>query len=103
MDAPSPWPRVDAGRIAERSTRRTYNLAPRDDARGVDAAPGPGARAADAAFRGAKPLDNTDFQLGWRKRVARTFVTGALRELRGDDPAALGALSRRAASLPLVS
>ncbi len=43
------------------------------------------AAAADAAFRYAKPMDNTDFLLHWRKRVVREFVTYALRELRGDD------------------
>jgi 4-hydroxybenzoyl-CoA reductase subunit beta len=59
-------------------------------------------RVADEASRLAKPLDNTDFSLGWRKRVARAFVAGALRELRGDDPAALGLLARRAGSLPVV-
>jgi 4-hydroxybenzoyl-CoA reductase subunit beta len=43
---------------------------------------------ADAAVRAAKlakPMDNTDFTLHWRKRVASEFVTYALRELRGDD------------------
>lgn len=43
------------------------------------------ARAADLAFTLAKPMDNTDFALVWRKRVTRDFVTYALRELRGDD------------------
>jgi CO/xanthine dehydrogenase FAD-binding subunit len=43
------------------------------------------AAAADAAFGPAKPMDNTDFALHWRKRVVREFVTYALRELRGDD------------------
>jgi 4-hydroxybenzoyl-CoA reductase subunit beta len=43
------------------------------------------ATAADAAFAHAKPMDNTDFVLHWRKRVVREFVTYALRELRGDD------------------
>jgi 4-hydroxybenzoyl-CoA reductase subunit beta len=43
------------------------------------------ARAADLAFAVAKPMDNTDFALVWRKRVTRDFVTYALRELRGDD------------------
>lgn len=43
------------------------------------------ASAADAAFVHAKPMDNTDFVLHWRKRVVREFVTYALRELRGDD------------------
>jgi 4-hydroxybenzoyl-CoA reductase subunit beta len=43
------------------------------------------AAAADAAFGFAKPMDNTDFVLHWRKRVVREFVTYALRELRGED------------------
>ena len=43
------------------------------------------ARAADLAFALAKPMDNTDFALVWRKRVTRDFVAYALRELRGDD------------------
>ena len=43
------------------------------------------AHAADAAYAHAKPMDNTDFVLHWRKRVVREFVTYALRELRGDD------------------
>jgi len=33
----------------------------------------------------ARPLDNTDFDMTWRKKVAVEFVTHALRELRGDD------------------
>jgi 4-hydroxybenzoyl-CoA reductase subunit beta len=37
------------------------------------------------AARPAKPMDNTDFSLHWRKRVTAQFVTYALRELRGDD------------------
>lgn len=37
------------------------------------------------AARIAKPLDNTDFDMTWRKRVTAQFVTYALRELRGDD------------------
>jgi 4-hydroxybenzoyl-CoA reductase subunit beta len=43
------------------------------------------AAAADSAYDYAKPMDNTDFVLHWRKRVAREFVTYALRELRGED------------------
>jgi 4-hydroxybenzoyl-CoA reductase subunit beta len=43
------------------------------------------AEAAVLAARIAKPLDNTDFDMTWRKKVAREFVTYALRELRGDD------------------
>jgi 4-hydroxybenzoyl-CoA reductase subunit beta len=43
------------------------------------------AEAATLAARIAKPLDNTDFDMTWRKRVTAEFVTYALRELRGDD------------------
>jgi 4-hydroxybenzoyl-CoA reductase subunit beta len=43
------------------------------------------AEAAALAARIAKPLDNTDFDMTWRKRVTAEFVTSALRELRGDD------------------
>ena len=43
------------------------------------------AQAAALAARVAKPLDNTDFDMTWRKRVTAEFVTNALRELRGDD------------------
>jgi CO/xanthine dehydrogenase FAD-binding subunit len=45
----------------------------------------PIAEAATLAARIAKPLDNTDFDMTWRKRVTAEFVTYALRELRGDD------------------
>jgi 4-hydroxybenzoyl-CoA reductase subunit beta len=60
------------------------------------------AAAAEAAYRAAKPMDNTDLQLAWRKRIARAFATGALRELRGDDPAALGMMARRAVGLRVM-
>jgi len=40
------------------------------------------ARAADAAYRPAKPLDNTDFDLSWRKQMTRVYVQAALEELR---------------------
>jgi len=40
------------------------------------------AAAADAAYRPAKPLDNTDFDLSWRKQMTRVYVTRALTELR---------------------
>jgi 4-hydroxybenzoyl-CoA reductase subunit beta len=40
------------------------------------------ARAAAAAYRPAKPLDNTDFDLSWRKQMTRVYVTRALEELR---------------------
>jgi 4-hydroxybenzoyl-CoA reductase subunit beta len=38
---------------------------------------------AETAAAHATPLDNTDFALGWRKKVAKRYVAGALRELRG--------------------
>jgi hypothetical protein len=41
--------------------------------------------AAMFAARVAKPLDNTDFDMTWRKKVTAEFVASALRELRGDD------------------
>jgi len=41
------------------------------------------AAAAEAAFRPAKPLDNTDFHMSWRKEMVRRYVAGALGELRG--------------------
>jgi CO/xanthine dehydrogenase FAD-binding subunit len=44
--------------------------------------------AAALAARIAKPLDNTDFDMTWRKKVTAEFVTYALRELRGDDVSA---------------
>jgi 4-hydroxybenzoyl-CoA reductase subunit beta len=47
--------------------------------------PGTIAEAAALAGKIAKPLDNTDFDLTWRKKVTSEFVTYALRELRGDD------------------
>jgi 4-hydroxybenzoyl-CoA reductase subunit beta len=37
---------------------------------------------ADAAIAHARPMDNTDFELAWRKKVARSYVVGALKELR---------------------
>ena len=43
------------------------------------------ADAAGLAAKLAKPMDNTDYTLHWRKRVATEFVTYALRDLRGDD------------------
>ncbi len=37
---------------------------------------------AEAAAMRAKPLDNTDFYHGWRKKVLKSYVVGALTELR---------------------
>jgi 4-hydroxybenzoyl-CoA reductase subunit beta len=41
--------------------------------------------AAAAASDIAKPMDNTDFELVWRKAMVRALVTSALHEIRGDD------------------
>jgi 4-hydroxybenzoyl-CoA reductase subunit beta len=43
------------------------------------------AGAAELVANRAKPMDNTDMDLYWRKEVADDFATYALRELRGDD------------------
>src|SRR5207244_868443 len=42
--------------------------------------------AAKAAYPTAKPLDNTDFDMHWRKDMARYYVAGTLRELAGLPP-----------------
>jgi 4-hydroxybenzoyl-CoA reductase subunit beta len=54
------------------------------------------AEAAAAAAKLAKPMDNTDFQLHWRKAVVEPYVAGILKELRGDAPDTFGLLARRA-------
>jgi len=43
------------------------------------------AEAAALAAKPARPMDNADFTLHWRKRVTAEFVAHALREIRGDD------------------
>ncbi len=43
------------------------------------------AQAAELVANRAKPMDNTDMDLYWRKEVADDFAAYALRELRGDD------------------
>jgi len=43
------------------------------------------AHAAELVANRAKPMDNTDMDLYWRKQVTDDFVGYALRELRGDD------------------
>jgi 4-hydroxybenzoyl-CoA reductase subunit beta len=43
------------------------------------------AAACELAAQPARPMDNTDFGLVWRKRVTKSFVAYALRTLRGDD------------------
>ena len=40
------------------------------------------AAAAEAAYRPSKPMDNTDFELSWRKQMTRVYVTRALEELQ---------------------
>jgi 4-hydroxybenzoyl-CoA reductase subunit beta len=42
--------------------------------------------ASAAAYPTAKPLDNTDFAMHWRKDMARYYVGGTLRELAGLPP-----------------
>jgi 4-hydroxybenzoyl-CoA reductase subunit beta len=44
--------------------------------------------AGEAAFKPAKPLDNTDFMMTWRKEMVRVYVGKALTEIRdGKAPA----------------
>jgi CO/xanthine dehydrogenase FAD-binding subunit len=38
--------------------------------------------AAEAAYVRARPLDNTDFVMNWRKQMAREYTIRALRELQ---------------------
>jgi len=38
-------------------------------------------KAAEACYLRARPLDNTDFLMNWRKQMARPFVQRALEEL----------------------
>jgi 4-hydroxybenzoyl-CoA reductase subunit beta len=40
------------------------------------------AAAAEAAYRPSKPMDNTDFDLSWRKQMTRVYVVRALQEVR---------------------
>jgi len=39
--------------------------------------------AAEAAYIKARPLDNTDFVMNWRKQMARQYTIRALQQLRG--------------------
>ena len=43
------------------------------------------AGAAAAATEIGKPMDNTDYELVWRKQMIRALVTYALKEVRGDN------------------
>jgi hypothetical protein len=38
---------------------------------------------ADAAYKGARPLDNTDLNYAWRKKMARVYVSRALARVCG--------------------
>jgi CO/xanthine dehydrogenase FAD-binding subunit len=38
---------------------------------------------AEAASKGARPLDNTDLNYAWRKKMARVYVRRALAEVCG--------------------
>ena len=40
------------------------------------------AAAAEAAYGPSKPMDNTDFDLSWRKQMTRVYVTRAIEQLR---------------------
>ena len=74
--------RIVLGAVASRPmpTPKAVNLL-RD--RGLDDATI--AEASMLAAELAKPMDNTDFELVWRKRMVHTLVSGALHEIRGDD------------------
>jgi 4-hydroxybenzoyl-CoA reductase subunit beta len=54
--------------------------------RGTDLSDDAIAAAAAAAYRPAKPMDNTDFDLSWRKQMTRVYVKGVLEELRQRRP-----------------
>jgi len=57
------------------------------------------AEAASMIASRAKPMDNTDMDLYWRKEVADDFAGYALRELRGDD---MRAIRQRTARMQLA-
>jgi 4-hydroxybenzoyl-CoA reductase subunit beta len=74
--------RIVLGAVASRPIEATVAAASLVGGRLTDQAI---ARASESAAVPARPMDNTDFTLAWRKRVTRDFVTYALREVRGDD------------------
>jgi CO/xanthine dehydrogenase FAD-binding subunit len=47
------------------------------------------AEAGTLAASRAKPMDNTDLDVYWRKKVVPSYVGYALREIRGDDMSAM--------------
>lgn len=61
------------------------------------------AEASAAASEVAKPMDNTDFELVWRKAMVRTLVSYALHDVRGDDMrASRRQLARQELLMPAV-
>ena len=83
------WVRWDGGRVAEArivlgGVASWPQEVPEAGAAlaGTDLSDEAIAAAADAAYRPAKPMDNTDFDLSWRKQMTRVYVTRALEELR---------------------
>jgi 4-hydroxybenzoyl-CoA reductase subunit beta len=46
--------------------------------------------ATEACYIKARPLDNTDFVMGWRKQMTRPFVRRALQELKNTTPTSSG-------------
>jgi 4-hydroxybenzoyl-CoA reductase subunit beta len=83
------WVRWDGGRVAEArivlgGVASWPQEVPEAGAAltGTDLSDEGVAAAADAAYRPAKPMDNTDFDLSWRKQMTRVYVTRALAELR---------------------
>jgi len=78
--------RVVVGAVASRPLTSVEASALLSDKRLTDEAI---SAAADAALTIAKPMDNTDFELVWRKKMIRTLVTAALRDVRGDDMRAM--------------
>jgi 4-hydroxybenzoyl-CoA reductase subunit beta len=60
--------------------------------------------AAARAYPVAKPLDNTDFAMEWRKDMARYYVAGVLRELAGlPQPQSKRVQGNGSPSLPIVT
>jgi CO/xanthine dehydrogenase FAD-binding subunit len=41
---------------------------------------------ANEAYKGARPLDNTDLNYAWRKKMARVYVERALSRVCGVEP-----------------
>lgn len=54
------------------------------------------AEVAEDCAKLAKPMDNSDFTLYWRKAVVKPYVSGVLKQLRGDDPAGFSLVQREA-------